>query len=123
MTDHANVPIGVAWHGTDRCDRRQEAVPTRSSHINTEPLVLRRLTMSVVPKAEPEPISNVTTNQSHRFDRVVEKERRSVDQPQSELLPNLVAPNKAATLFVLGWIAVIAAAAGSVIWAALANPA
>jgi hypothetical protein len=79
--------------------------------------------MSVVPKTEPEPISNVTTNQSYKFDRVAEKQRRSVDQPQSESVPNLVAPNKAATLFVLGWIAVIAAAAGSVIWAALANPA
>jgi hypothetical protein len=79
--------------------------------------------MSVVPKAEPEPISNVTTSQSYRFERVVEKERRSVDPPQNESVPNLVAPNKAATLFVLGWIAVIAVAAGSVIWAALANPA
>ena len=79
--------------------------------------------MSAVPKTDPELIGNVTTRRSYRFDLVAGQSRGTVDQPRSESVPDQVAPSKASTLFVLAWIAAIAALAGSIIWAALANPA
>jgi hypothetical protein len=79
--------------------------------------------MSAVPKTGPETISNATKTPLFKFDVISDKNRQSVDQPQSEPVPDQVAPSKARTLFVVAWIAVIAAVAGSIIWAALANPA
>jgi hypothetical protein len=79
--------------------------------------------MSAIPKTEPEPISTAATSPSYKFDLVADKDRRSVRQPQSEPISEQVAPSRASTLFVLLWIAAIAAVAGSIVWAALANPA
>ncbi len=79
--------------------------------------------MSVVPKAEPEAASNDTTNPAIHFGEIPDKGRQSDNQPQDQQILEHVSPSKAWTLFVVAWIAVVAAAAGLVVWAALANPA
>ena len=78
--------------------------------------------MSVVPKAEPEAVSDATTNPPFPFELVSDRERQSVDRPQSQPVLEQVSPNKASTLFVVAWIVAIAAVAGFTLWAALANP-
>jgi hypothetical protein len=78
--------------------------------------------MSVVPKAEPEAESDATTNPPFPSPLISDRTRQSVDRPQSQ--PDLEqgsSPSRADTLFVLTWIAAIAAAAGFIIFAALAN--
>jgi hypothetical protein len=79
--------------------------------------------MSVVPKAEPEAVSNATTSPPLRFDLVSEKGPPSVDRPQSQQVLEQTSPSKADTLFVVAWTAAIVAVAGFIILAALANPA
>jgi hypothetical protein len=78
--------------------------------------------MSVVPKAEPEAVSDATTKPPFPFVLVSDQNRESVDRPQSQPVLEQVSPSKACTLFVVAWIAAIAAVAGLIIWAALANP-
>jgi hypothetical protein len=79
--------------------------------------------MSVVLKADPEAASNAATNPPIHLGETPDKARQSADQPQGQQILERVSPSKAWTLFVLAWIAVVAAAAGLVVWAALANPA
>jgi hypothetical protein len=79
--------------------------------------------MSVVPKAEPEAMSNATTDAPFRFELVSDKRPESVDRPQSQQVVEQVPPSRAATLFVVAWTAAIAAVAGFIIFAALASPA
>jgi hypothetical protein len=79
--------------------------------------------MSAVPKTESEPTSNATTHVPHNLTLVADKKSRSVDQPQGEPNPDLVAPSKASTFVVAVWVVAVVAVAGSIIWAALANPA
>lgn len=78
--------------------------------------------MSVVPKAEPEAVSVATTNPPFPFELVSDQKRQSVDRPQNQPVLERVSPNKAGTLFVVAWIVAIAAAAGFILWAAVANP-
>jgi hypothetical protein len=78
--------------------------------------------MSVVPKAKPEAVRDATTNPPLPFELVSDQQRQSVDRPQSPPVLEQVSPSKASTLFVVAWIAAIAAVAGLIIWAALANP-
>jgi hypothetical protein len=78
--------------------------------------------MSVVPKSEPAAVGDATTNPPFPFELVSDNERRSVDRPQSQPVLEQASPSKACTLFVVAWIAAIAAVAGFTLWAALANP-
>jgi hypothetical protein len=78
--------------------------------------------MSVVPTAEPEAVSDATTNPPFPLELVSDNERQSVDRPQSQPVHEQVPPSKARTLFVVAWIAAIAAVAGFALWAALSNP-
>jgi len=79
------------------------------------------LNISDVPKAEPEAASNdATTNPPIHF-REIPEERQQVNQPQGRQILEQTSPTKAWTLFVVAWIAAVAA--GLVVWAALANPA
>ncbi len=75
--------------------------------------------MSVVPKT----VGGTTSNPPFPFEVISETERQSVDQEQSPPVLEQVSPSKARTLFVVAWIAAVAAAAGLIIFAALANPA
>jgi hypothetical protein len=77
--------------------------------------------MSTIPKTEPEPTSNATSDLSHDYEPIANKKYRSVDQPQGEPIPELIAPSRASTLVASAWIVAIATVAGLVIWAALAN--
>ena len=77
--------------------------------------------MSVVPKAEPEAVSDATTNPPFPFEPVSDQERQLVDRPQSQPVFEQVSPYNAGTLFVVAWIVAIAAVAGFTLWAALAN--
>ena len=67
--------------------------------------------MSTIPKTEPEPTSNATSDHSHDFVPIANKKYRSVDQPQGEPIPELIAPTRASTLVVSVWIAAIATVA------------
>jgi hypothetical protein len=78
--------------------------------------------MSVVPKAEPEAVSDATTNPSFSLERVSDRKGQSDDRPQSQPVLEQASPSRACTLFVVAWITAIAAVAGFVLWAALANP-
>jgi hypothetical protein len=80
------------------------------------------LTMSVVPEAEPETVSNATTNPPVPFELVSDNEGHSVGRPQSQMVLQQVSPSKARTLFVVACIAAIATVAGLILWAALSNP-
>ena len=78
--------------------------------------------MSVVlPKAEREAASDPTTNPPLPFQLASDGKHQSVDRPQSQPDLEQGPPSRADTLFVLTWIAAIAAAAGLIIFAALAN--
>jgi hypothetical protein len=79
--------------------------------------------MSVVPKAEPLAASHATTNPPIPFGETPDKGCPSLSQPHGEQILEQASPSKAWTLFVVAWIAVVAAGAGLVVWAALANPA
>ena len=79
--------------------------------------------MSVVPKPEPEVVRDATANPPFPFAPVSDKNCQSVDQPQSQSVLEQVSPSKARTLVVVALIAAIAAVAGVILWAALANPA
>jgi len=77
--------------------------------------------MSTIPKTEPEPTSNATSDFPQDFEPIANTKYRSVDQPQGGPVPELIATTRASTLVVSVWIAAIATVAGLVIWAALAN--
>jgi hypothetical protein len=78
--------------------------------------------MSVVHKAEPEAVRDATTNSPFPLEWVSGRKGQSVDQPQGQPALEQASPTRACALFVIGWIAAIAAVAGFVLWAVLANP-
>ena len=61
--------------------------------------------MSVVPKVEPEAVSDATTNPPFPSELASDRKRQSVDPPQSQPVLEQVSPSKASTLLVVAWIA------------------
>jgi hypothetical protein len=73
--------------------------------------------MSVVPKVEPEALSDATTDPPFPSELASDRKRQSVDPPQSQL--EQAPPSKASTMFVVALVAAIATVAALVIWASL----
>jgi heme-binding NEAT domain protein len=75
--------------------------------------------MTVVPKVEPEAVSDATTNPTSPSELASDRKRQSVDPSQSQPVLEQVPPSRASTLFVVALIAAVATVAGLIIWASL----
>ena len=75
--------------------------------------------MSVVPKVEPEALSDATTDPPFPSELASDRKRQPVDSPQSQPVLEQVPPSRASTLFVVALIAAVATVAGLVIWFSL----